>query len=274
MSCGGGLASGKSSTLRRLTKLSAPEIWRQPGKLASYGPRPTPVTTSAQSVVWFVYVELGEDEKALTAAQEALKRGLGSSSVLQPGPSRTGFSTAWMRRRPRPRRRAPSISTRLALQLALYVVDFLQHNAAGMQRHAAKLMGTPRLRRIKILYSESYTAAYGGEFAKARELMRRAVDSAQRADEKEQAAGYQAYAAVREALVGNMALAKQEAQAALALANGRDVEADSAITLALTGEFAQAATSGRRSWQALPQGHIGAVHIRANDSCGHRASKR
>ena len=48
-------------------------------------------------------------------------------------------------------------------------------------------------------------------------------------------------AAVSEALVGNLALAKQEAQAALALANGRDVEAFSAIALALAGDSAQAA---------------------------------
>jgi len=44
MSCGDALASGKSSTLRRLTKRSSTEIWRQPGKLASYGPRRTPAT--------------------------------------------------------------------------------------------------------------------------------------------------------------------------------------------------------------------------------------
>jgi ATP/maltotriose-dependent transcriptional regulator MalT len=91
-----------------------------------------------------------------------------------------------------------------------------------------------------MLGDESDTAAYAGQFAKARELTRRASDSAQRADEKETAAGYGAEAAVREALVGNMSQAKQRAQAALALSNGRDVEAISAIALGLAGDTPQA----------------------------------
>jgi tetratricopeptide (TPR) repeat protein len=49
-----------------------------------------------------------------------------------------------------------------------------------------------------------------------------------------------AEAAWREALVGNMSLAKQQAQAALALSTGRDVEAISAIALGLAGDAAQA----------------------------------
>ena len=60
------------------------------------------------------------------------------------------------------------------------------------------------------------------------------------ADEKETAAGYQAEAAWREALVGNMSLAKQQAQAALALSTGRDVEAISAIALGVAGDVPQA----------------------------------
>src|SRR5437762_7247123 len=91
-----------------------------------------------------------------------------------------------------------------------------------------------------MLGSESDTAAYGGRFSKARELTRRASDSAQRADEKETAAGYEAEAALREALVGNMSQAKQQAQAALALSNGRDVEGVSAIALGLAGDSAPA----------------------------------
>jgi hypothetical protein len=72
-------------------------------------------------------------------------------------------------------------------------------------------------------------------------LTRRASDSAQRADEKETAACYQAEAAMREALVGNLNQAKQQARAALALSNGRDVEAVSAIALGLAGDAPQAA---------------------------------
>ena len=121
----------------------------------------------------------------------------------------------------------------------LYIIDFLQHDAAGMEREAAALMGKPGFEDV-MLDTESDTAAYAGQFSKARELTRRASESAQRADEKETAAGYEAEAAWREALVGNMSLAKQQAQAALALSTGRDVEAISAIALGLAGDAAQA----------------------------------
>jgi hypothetical protein len=70
--------------------------------------------------------------------------------------------------------------------------------------------------------------------------MRRASDSAQRADEKEVAAAYEAEGAAREALVGNLGPAKQQAQAALALSEGKDVEAVSAIALGLAGDSPQA----------------------------------
>ncbi len=45
---------------------------------------------------------------------------------------------------------------------------------------------------------------------------------------------------MREALAGNTILAKQEAHAALALANSKDVEAISAIAVGLAGDSAQA----------------------------------
>jgi tetratricopeptide (TPR) repeat protein len=206
------------------------ELWAQ-----TYPRDETP-----QSVLIVAYMALGENEKALTAAQEALKRDLGTAALRY-----YRLVTAYRLVNRLDEAQAAAAEARAhhrdgpALQLALYNVDFLQHNAAGMQHIAAELMGKPSY-EDEILDSESYTAAYVGEFGKARELLRRAVDSAQRADEREQAAGYQAFAALNEAWVGNAALAKQEAQAAFALANGRDVEAVSAITLALTGDSAQA----------------------------------
>jgi eukaryotic-like serine/threonine-protein kinase len=126
-----------------------------------------------------------------------------------------------------------------ANHLQLYFINFLQHDAAGMEREAAALMGKTGFEDL-MLDAESDTAAYAGQFSKARELTRRASESAQRADEKETAANYEAEAAWREALVGNMSLAKQQAQAALALSNGRDVEPVAAFALGLAGDAAQA----------------------------------
>ena len=123
--------------------------------------------------------------------------------------------------------------------VSLYLVDFLQHDAEGMKSEAAALIDTPGVEDA-MLYSESETATYAGQFSRARMLTRRAIDSALRADEKETAAGYEAEVAVREALVGNLALAKQRAQAALELSKGKDVQAMAAIALALSGDSADA----------------------------------
>ena len=121
----------------------------------------------------------------------------------------------------------------------LYLVEFLQHHSEGMEREAGALMGKPGYEDA-VLYLESETAAYGGEYAKARELTARAMDSAQRAGQMETVAGYRASAALREALVGNVALAKEAAETALALTNSKDVEAIVAITLGLSGDSVQA----------------------------------
>jgi len=187
-----------------------------------------------------VYIDLGEYDKALAVAQEALRLNPGSALSYANLASVYGY----LDRLDEAKATAQEAQTHNLdgpfLQQILYYVDFLQHDAPSMERAAAGLMGKPGY-EDQILDSESDTAAYGGEFAKARELTRRAVDSAQRADEKETAALYNAEAALREALAGNMALAKQEAQAALALANGKDVEGTAAIALGMAGDLAKAA---------------------------------
>jgi len=186
-----------------------------------------------------IYGALGDYDKALAASQEALKLNPGS------GLSYTNLVAGYLNANRLDEARATVQEAQVhnldnpANHLILYGVDFLQHDAAGMEREAAGVMGKPGFEDV-MLYGESDTAAYAGQFAKARELTRRAYESAQRADEKETAAGYEAGAAVRDALVGNMSQAKQQAQAALALSTGRDVEAISAIALGLAGDAAQA----------------------------------
>jgi hypothetical protein len=108
-----------------------------------------------------------------------------------------------------------------------------------MERETAEMIGKPGY-EDQMLNHESDTALYGGQLAKARELTGRAIESAQRGDEKEAVALYRAEAAVREALVRNTELAKQQARAALAVSHARDVEALSAIALQMAGDTAQA----------------------------------
>src|SRR2546426_9081584 len=69
---------------------------------------------------------------------------------------------------------------------------------------------------------------------------RRAVEVAKHFDLKEPAADWEANAALREALFGNAAQARQRAAAALAIAPGKDVQAMAALTLAIAGDAARA----------------------------------
>jgi len=83
----------------------------------------------------------------------------------------------------------------------------------------------------------SDTEAYGGHVAKGRELANRAVNSAVRADNKENGAIWQANAGLQQAAYGNAAEARQRAAAALRLAReSQGVEAETALVFAMTGD--------------------------------------
>jgi serine/threonine protein kinase/Tfp pilus assembly protein PilF len=186
-----------------------------------------------------IYSHLGDYDKALAQGQEAMKLDPGSGNAYADLVSAYVVVNRLDEARATAQEAQAHNLDNPAIHLSLYIIDFLQHDTAGMEREAAGLMGKPGFDDF-MLDVESDTAAYGGQFAKARELTRRAVESAQRADEKETGAGYEAEAAVREALVGNMSQAKQQTQVALALSTGTDVEAMSAIALGLTGDAPQA----------------------------------
>jgi len=204
------------------------ELWAQ-----TYPRDSVPITN-----LGFIYLTLGESEKALAANQEALKlnpTGLSYANVVA--------SYLFLNRLDEAKATAQEAQAHHldspSIHINLYPFAFLQHDAAGMEREAAAVMGKPGFEDA-LLFVESQTAGYAGQFARKREFVRRAGDSATRADEKETAALYLADGAVHEAMAGNAAFAKQQAQAGLALSNGRDVQGWSAIALARAGDSAQA----------------------------------
>jgi len=191
------------------------------------------------SYLWIVSAFTGDYEKARTAALEAEKINPNSGNNLV----NLIYSEEWLDQLDQAKTTAQEGRARNVdspwVPLGLYNVAFLEHDAAGMQQQAAAANGKPGV-EDQMYFLQSETAAYGGEFAKSRQLLQQAVDSAQRGNQKETAGEYQAHAAVREALAGNAEFAKQEAQAALAEANGRQVQALAALALGLAGEPEQA----------------------------------
>jgi len=125
------------------------------------------------------------------------------------------------------------------LHIYLYQLAFVQNDSAGMARQAAWAMGRAGT-ETTFLYLEANSAAYAGQAAKARELSAQAVAAADRAEEKEIAAGWEAAEALWGAFFGNSSEARRRATAALVLSNGRDVQYVAALALATAGGSAQA----------------------------------
>jgi tetratricopeptide (TPR) repeat protein/predicted Ser/Thr protein kinase len=190
--------------------------------------------------LWTIFTFMGDYKKARASALQAWKinSGSGNNSV------NLTYSYQWINQLDQAKAlvqdaRAHHVDSPW-FPLVLYNVDFLQHDAAGMERQVGDATGKPGV-EDQILFLESETAAYNGEFSKSRELTRRAADAAERTNEKETAAEYLGHSAVREALVGNTDAAKQDAKAAMMRSNSRQGNAFSTIALALAGDSAQAA---------------------------------
>jgi len=139
--------------------------------------------------------------------------------------------------------------------LILYVVDFLQNNPAGMAQQAAATRGIPGV-EDQMFFVESDTAADHGQFQQARELSRRAADSARRAQENETAAEYEGHNSLREGLVGLADLAKADAQTALSSIKGKHGEGFSAIAFALAGDVADANRSIEDLTKRFPKNNV------------------
>ncbi len=123
--------------------------------------------------------------------------------------------------------------------LGAYELAFLSGDTEAMDREVAWAARRPGIENA-FLYAVSDTAAYAGQLAQANDLTARAVASAEQAGEKEAAASYQAELAVREAVAGDAAQARQQAAGALKLSDRPDTEASAALALAIAGDAAQA----------------------------------
>ncbi|MGB8592399.1 MAG: protein kinase, partial [Candidatus Acidiferrales bacterium] len=128
----------------------------------------------------------------------------------------------------------------LELRDALYALAFLGADSAAMAEQQQWFAGKPEYETFGLSLA-SDTEAYAGHLGKARELTKRAVDAAIRADSKESGAEWQANAALLQAAYGNSPEARQSAAEALKLApTSQGVESEAALALAMAGDAAKA----------------------------------
>ena len=117
-----------------------------------------------------------------------------------------------------------------------YAIAFYREDTAEMARQLARFAGRPGEEDV-LFAMEADTVAYSGHLGKAREFSRRAADSAERAGEKETAATYRAVSAFREALFGNVAIAREQTAVGKGGSSGRDLDYALALGLVYSGEL-------------------------------------
>jgi tetratricopeptide (TPR) repeat protein len=182
-----------------------------------------------------LYFSLGQYDKALAEALEALRLNPASGNNYENlagsymylnrlEEARATIEQGWAKKLDTP-----------YMHIFAYVLALFRDDRATMEQQAAWVMGKPGIEDTLISW-QADIAAFSGLQDKSRELSRRALASAQNAGEKETAAAYQAKSALREALFGNAAQARQQAAAALELSTGRDVQFEAAFALALVGD--------------------------------------
>jgi len=198
-----------------------------------------PHDMAARTLLGTVYDFVGQHEKARAQFEEALR--LDPDSVINYGNVAVSYLSLGQLDEAKSaldKGLARGLDS-LIIHENLYSLAFLRSDTAEMERQVAWAAGKPGV-EDQLLSQHSDTEAYYGRLGKARELSRRAVESALRADAKETAAMWQVNAALREVEFGNVARARQAVHAALSLMPSREVNILAALVFARTGDAPRA----------------------------------
>jgi eukaryotic-like serine/threonine-protein kinase len=175
---------------------------------------------------------LGQHEKSLSENREAIRLNPDSSLTY----NNLVYDYLHLNRLEEARATAEAAKTKkLDASDGLYMLGFLQNDAAEMKQQVAVNAGKPGVEDGFLAY-EANTAAYYGQLRDAREFSRRAEDSAELSGEKETSATYSAASGLREALFGNAGEARRRAALAIGRSAGRDVQYGAALALAYAGD--------------------------------------
>jgi DNA-binding winged helix-turn-helix (wHTH) protein/tetratricopeptide (TPR) repeat protein len=139
-----------------------------------------------------------------------------------------------------------------ALHANLYALAFLGLDSLAAEQQQLWFGARPEYETFGLALA-SDTQAYSGHLARARELTRQAVDSAERGDNKETGAIWLANAALQNAAYGYSAEARQIAAKALRLASASaGVQSETALAFAMAGDMARAESSAQDLGKRFP----------------------
>ena len=197
-----------------------------------------PRDAAAHLDLGLVYAEQGQHEKAAESYRQSLRLVPDFTS------GNLGNSLLSLQRFDEARQTIHQAQARkldnFVLHNALYALAFLGPDPAAMAEQQQWFAGKPEYESVGLALA-SDTEAYAGHLGKARELTKRSVDSAIRADNKESGAIWQGNAAIEQAAYGNIAEARQAAAEALKLApTSQGGGAEAALAFAMAGDTARA----------------------------------
>ena len=128
----------------------------------------------------------------------------------------------------------------LAFHVPLYALAFLAADSRGMEQEQKWFEANPDFTNFGFALA-SDTEAYAGHLAEARELSKKAADSAVHADSKESGGVWLENNAIAEAAIGNPAQARQQAAEGLKLApDSQGINVESALAYAMAGDTSRA----------------------------------
>jgi serine/threonine protein kinase/Tfp pilus assembly protein PilF len=180
----------------------------------------------------------GQLEKALDLQRQSLR--VGPPTVI--GYGNVGLMLRSLGRYDEVRKNLDAMRATFAmsdrgLHSQLYILAFLEENAAGMAEHAAWFEQQHQPMPDSTIWTETFV----GHLRAARELTRRSVQSSIRLNSPEPAAIAQAQGALLEAVAGRTGLAGAGATDALKLVPGsREVQSRAALAYALAGDDTRA----------------------------------
>src|SRR5579862_207421 len=123
------------------------------------------------------------------------------------------------------------------LRLHLYEAAFYRDDTRSMSQQVEWGRENPD-DGSTLLQFAAETSAFKGHLGQAREWTTRAIDSVRRQDRSESRASFEAAAALREALLGDVSLARRYAFDASKIDSGREVQYAISLALAFTGKGA------------------------------------
>ncbi len=188
--------------------------------------------------LWVLYSELGQQEKALSEIQEAIRldrsRAIDYVNLIE---NYTALNRIQDARAAANEMLAKQLDPP-ALHNRLYLLDFLEGSVSGMKDEVRWADDKPNVEG-DLLELEAETTASGGRIRQARDISRRAAEAAIQAKQNERAATFAANQALWESLMGDTTPPRRDADSAH-ISSGSDTEYATALVLAFSGADAVA----------------------------------